>query len=237
MNGATWPSIVHLSRLPRPQPERGPRCRLRQQILPRPRPLPGRGGIAASPAGLLPVARTVEIGRRIAACHPSLPIGYRADWEADVALADGSAAHIRPIRPSDAASLVAFHEGLSPDTVRLRFFSPHPHLRTAEVEHFTHVDYRDRVALVAFIDGALVAVGRYERLPGTSSAEVAFVVADRYQGRGLGTVLLERLAAAGRCCQLDRFVAEVLVGNRRMLEVFRDAGFPEEVTFEKAFYG
>jgi RimJ/RimL family protein N-acetyltransferase len=171
--------------------------------------------------------------RRIAADHPSLPIGYRADWESDVALLDGSTAHIRPIRPSDAESLIAFHEGLSPETVRLRFFSPHPHLQMAEVEHFTQVDYHDRVALVAFSDGALVGVGRYERLPGTSSAEVAFVVADQYQGRGLGTVLLEMLAAAGRSCQLDRFFAEVLAGNHRMLEVFRHTGFPEDVTFDE----
>jgi GNAT superfamily N-acetyltransferase len=62
------------------------------------------------------------------------------------------------------------------------------------------------------------------------------VVADRYQGQGLGTVLLERLAAAGGCCQFYRFVPDVLVGNHRMLDVFRDAGFPEEVTLDDGVF-
>jgi RimJ/RimL family protein N-acetyltransferase len=160
------------------------------------------------------------------------PTGSRTERESAVTLLDGSVVQIRPIRPDDAPSLIAFHDGLSEDTVRLRFFAAHPHLQSAEVERFTRVDNHDRVALVGLIDGALVAVGRYERLPETTSAEVAFVVADEYQGRGLGTVLLERLAAAARSCGLDCFVADVLPENHRMLEVFRNAGFPEKVTYD-----
>jgi RimJ/RimL family protein N-acetyltransferase len=79
----------------------------------------------------------------------------------------------------------------------------------------------------------MVAVGRYERLSGTTSAEVAFVVSDAYQGRGLGTLLLEGLADAGRSCGLDRFVADVLAENHRMLEVFRDAGFLEHHHYDQ----
>src|SRR3954451_9212196 len=93
------------------------------------------------------------------------PSGSRTDWEAAVTLIDGRTAQIRPIRPDDAPSLVAFHEGLSADTVRLRFFAAHPHLQSTEVERFTRVDNHDRVALVGLIGGTLVAVGRYERLP------------------------------------------------------------------------
>jgi GNAT superfamily N-acetyltransferase len=97
----------------------------------------------------------------------------------------------------------------------------------AEIARFTQVNYHDRVALVALIDTTLVAIGCYERLLDTSTAEVAFVVADADPGRGLGTVLLGQLAVAARSCGLDRFVADTLASNRRMLEVFRDAGFPE----------
>jgi GNAT superfamily N-acetyltransferase len=96
------------------------------------------------------------------------------------------------------------------------------------VERFTQVDYRDRLALVAEIDDQLAAVARYDRRPGTDRAEVAFVVADAYQQLGLGTFLLERLAAAARDRGVAVFEAETLVRNELMREVFRHAGFPCE---------
>jgi acetyl coenzyme A synthetase (ADP forming)-like protein len=150
-----------------------------------------------------------------------------AHWAGDVVLVDGGTAHVRPITPADGPGLVAFHERLSPDTVYSRFFSAKPTLSDAEVEHFTHVDYDSRVALVAELGDRLVGVARYDRLPGERTAEVAFVVADEHQGRGIGTVLLEHLAAAARERGINRFVAETLPGNRRMLEVFAAAGYEE----------
>lgn len=155
-----------------------------------------------------------------------------AHWESDVVLTDGGAVHVRPIRPADAAALVDFHGRLSAETVFWRFFSFHPELTEAEVQRFTHLDYQNRVALVAELGDRLVAVGRYERLAGTRDAEVAFVVADEHQGRGLGTVLLEHLASAARERGINRFVADTLPGNRRMLDVFRAAGFDEQTSFE-----
>jgi RimJ/RimL family protein N-acetyltransferase len=157
---------------------------------------------------------------------------YRADWEADVVLLDGATAHLRLISPADGDALAAFHDRLSADTVRLRFFNAHPYLCPAEVADFTGVDGRDRVALVALIDGALVGVGRYDRLAGSTTAEVAFVVADVHQGRGLGTLLLEHLATIARRFGIDRFVAETLPDNHRMLKVFHDAGFAEQAQFQ-----
>jgi GNAT superfamily N-acetyltransferase len=166
------------------------------------------------------------------ASHGPLPSGYRADWETDVVLTEGAIAHLRPIRPDDANALVAFHETLSPDTVRRRFFIAHPHLSPREVAHFTQVDYHDRLALVALIDTTLIAIGRYERQLGTTTAEVAFAVADAYQRRGVGTVLLEQLAAAARSCGLDRFVADTQPDNHHMLDVFHKSGFPERIHFQ-----
>jgi acyl-CoA synthetase (NDP forming)/GNAT superfamily N-acetyltransferase len=147
------------------------------------------------------------------------------ELECDVLSADGAVLHVRPIRPDDGDRLVAFHEGLSPETVYRRFFAPHPHLPAAQVEQFTHVDYLDRLGLVVEHEDRLVAVARYERLPGTGDAEVAFVVADAYQGRGLGTLLLEHLAAAARARGVLGFVASILATNSGMLAVFGDAGF------------
>jgi RimJ/RimL family protein N-acetyltransferase len=133
---------------------------------------------------------------------------------------------VRPITPADGPGLAAFHDALSDRSVYLRFFHPHPHLTPHEVTHFTTVDYRDRLALVAELEGAIVAVGRYDRAPGTDEAEVAFVVADGLQRRGIATALLAALARAGRRLGIGELTAEVLTENAPMLHVFRAAGFP-----------
>jgi acetyl coenzyme A synthetase (ADP forming)-like protein len=152
-------------------------------------------------------------------------------WTADVVLRDGGTAHVRPIEPTDGPALVAFHQRLSPETIHARFFSPKPTLTAAEVERFTHVDHVARVALVAELGDHLVGVARYERMDDAREAEVALVVTDEHQGRGIGTVLLEHLAAAARERGITRFVAETLATNRRMLEVFADAGFEEHTSY------
>jgi hypothetical protein len=100
-----------------------------------------------------------------AASHNGATMTGAAAWEADVALADGGAAHIRPIRPDDGGALAAFHGRLSAETQYLRFFSPKPALTPRDVERFTHVDFDTRVAFVAVLDGAIVAVARYDRGP------------------------------------------------------------------------
>ena len=87
----------------------------------------------------------------------------------DAVLADGGTVHVRPITPGDRERLIAFHGRLSPETVQLRFFTPHPRLSDAEVERFTQVDGTDRAALVATQDDEIVAVVRYDRTPGTGA--------------------------------------------------------------------
>ena len=156
---------------------------------------------------------------------------YPAHWEADVVLADGGTAHLRPITPQDADALQAFHVRQSPESTYLRFFAPMPRLSDADLARFTTVDHVNRVALVATVGDDIVAVGRFDRI-GPHTAEVAFNVSDAHQGRGLGSVLLEHLAAAARENGVHRFVAEVLPQNRRMLGVFRDAGYEVRHDFE-----
>lgn len=155
------------------------------------------------------------------------PPAYPAELEADVVLADGGTARLRPIRPDDAAGLRDLHARLSPETIYRRFFSPRRELSDEEVDHLVRVDYRDRLALVVVLEGTLVAVARYDRVPKSADAEVAFVVEDRHQGRGIGTILLEHLAAAAVWRGIRRFVADALADNRAMLGVFRSAGFEE----------
>ncbi|RSM78399.1 GNAT family N-acetyltransferase [Amycolatopsis sp. WAC 01375] len=153
------------------------------------------------------------------------PYDFPREWEADVLLSDGGTVHLRPVIPSDADGLVAFHGRLSERTRYFRYFGAYPRIPQRDLERFSVVDHHDRVAFVALLGDDIVAVGRYERLEHGPSAEVAFVVDDAHQGRGLGSILLEHLAAAAKECGLRRFVAEVLAENAAMVRVFRDAGY------------
>jgi acyl-CoA synthetase (NDP forming)/GNAT superfamily N-acetyltransferase len=148
---------------------------------------------------------------------------------ADIMLADGSTAHVRQIQPADGDAIVALHSRFSERTRYLRYFSPYPRISPRELEYFVNVDHHDREAFVVELNGVLIAIGRYDRLgAGATEAEVAFVVEDAHQGRGLGSVLLEHLAAAAREEGITRFVAEVLPMNNTMLRVFADAGYSVE---------
>ena len=145
-------------------------------------------------------------------------------------LLDGRTVQVRPIVAADSDALVRFHEGLTVETARLRFFAVHPHLTLAEIDRFIHVDHHDREALVALDGSDIVAVGRYDRLPGTGDAEVAFVVADSWQGYGAGTQLLKRLAVLARADGIKRLVADTLSENYRMRDVFRHSGMVSSST-------
>src|SRR3954463_11717711 len=162
---------------------------------------PGAGTAGAGTAGGAPAgAGAADAGTDGA--PPTGGPGYPRHWEADVVASDGGVVHLRPILPSDADALVALHDRLSARTRYLRYFGPHPYLSPKELERFTVVDHRARVALIALLGDEIIAVGRYEGTPGPDGtgvagpAEIAFVVRDDHQGRGLGSILLEHLAAA-----------------------------------------
>lgn len=164
---------------------------------------------------------------------PDVPAIYPSQWESDVVLSDGGTAHIRPIRPDDIEQLRALHGRLSPQSIYFRFFSPIPRIPEPQLHHLVEVDYRDRFALVAELDGLVVAVVRYDRgQANEDAAEVAFVVEDGQQRRGLATVMLEHLAAVARSNGIERFFAETLPENRAMMDVFRHAGFAVTSVFD-----
>lgn len=144
-----------------------------------------------------------------------------------ITLRDGSEVTLVPMRPQDAERLVRFHAGLSEETVYRRFFSFHPELSPDELHRFTHVDHREREAIVASVGSRIVAVARFDREDRDPTvAEVAFVVADPWQGRGLGSVLFGQLAERARSVGVRRFVADTLRDNGPMLAVFHHAGVP-----------
>jgi acyl-CoA synthetase (NDP forming)/RimJ/RimL family protein N-acetyltransferase len=157
---------------------------------------------------------------------------YPEYWEADVVLRDGGTAHLRPIHPTDADAVQTFHTGQSQDSIYMRFFSFKARLSSKELRRFTEVDYQDRVAFVITIGGEIIGIGRYDRLDDPAEAEVAFNIADAHQGRGIGSILLEHLAAAAQENGIRRFSAEVLPENRKMLMVFSDAGYDVKRHFD-----
>jgi len=156
---------------------------------------------------------------------------YPSHWEADVVLRDGGTAHLRPVRPDDADRLRRFYARLSDETIYFRFFSLVRELSQRDIERFTVVDHHDRVALIATIADEMVGVVRYERLD-ADTAEVAFTIEDAHQGRGIGSVFLEHVAAAARERGISRFVADVLPANNKMLHVFEEAGYVVDHKFD-----
>jgi acetyl coenzyme A synthetase (ADP forming)-like protein len=157
----------------------------------------------------------------------------RAKLEADVALRDGSIAHIRPIRAEDEPHLLAFLLDLSADDRRMRFFSLANDLART-VHDKVDVDYVHSLGLVATVGSPERMVGHALYAPaGDARAEVAFAIAAEYQGRGLATMLLGQLADAAAANGIDTFEAIVLPENRRMLSVLRESGFPVQTRYER----
>ncbi|NKI42820.1 bifunctional acetate--CoA ligase family protein/GNAT family N-acetyltransferase [Streptomyces physcomitrii] len=171
---------------------------------------------------------------------PSDRHDYPAHWEADVVLRDGGTARIRPITTEDADRLTSFYEQVSDESKYYRFFAPYPRLSARDVHRFTHHDYVDRVGLAATVGGEFIATVRYDRIDvngraasaPADGAEVAFLVQDAHQGRGVASALLEHIAAVARERGIRRFVAEVLPANSKMIKVFTDAGYQQERSFE-----
>ncbi|MBT2413688.1 GNAT family N-acetyltransferase [Streptomyces sp. ISL-12] len=165
---------------------------------------------------------------------------YPAHWEADVVLRDGGTARVRPITADDAERLVGFYEQVSDESKYYRFFAPYPRLSAKDVHRFTHHDFVDRVGLAALVGGEFIATVRYDRIgaDGTPAhgsadeAEVAFLVQDAHQGRGVASALLEHIAAVARERGIRRFAAEVLPANTKMIKVFTDAGYTQKRSFE-----
>jgi len=156
---------------------------------------------------------------------------YPAHLETDLVLRDGTTVHVRPARPEDQPRVVEFLRSLSEESRLYRFFAALGDAALAEeARRMCDVDYEGRMALVATAgpEERVVAHGMYAlRAPGR--AEVAVVVADPYQGRGLGTLLLGQLAEIAAAKGIEVFEAEVLPENHRMVRVLRDLGFPAEV--------
>jgi acetyl coenzyme A synthetase (ADP forming)-like protein len=142
----------------------------------------------------------------------------------DVVLRDGSTMRLRPPVDADAEGLLAFFRRLSDRSLYLRFHG-HPAVDEHLVQPTLEPDWVERGSLIGTSDEQIVAVANYVRLRDARTAEVAFAVADEFQGRGIATRLLERLAERAARVGVEEFLAEVMFDNASMLRVFAEAGF------------
>ncbi len=131
---------------------------------------------------------------------------------------------LRPPAAADERALIAFFAALSEESLYLRFHG-RPSVDARLVQPVVDPDWLERGALIGTHAGRVVALANYVRLRDRRLAEVAFAVADDFQGRGIGTRLLEQLAEEAADYGIEEFVAEVMEGNSAMLRVFTDAGF------------
>jgi RimJ/RimL family protein N-acetyltransferase len=161
---------------------------------------------------------------------------YPTEEVQNVALNDGAQVLIRPIRPDDAHLLQEGFTRLSPQTIYLRFFQDYKELGDQQAQRFARVDYRRQMALVGEVqeNGAprLVASARYTIVDPVEAglAEMAIVVADDYQGRGLGTLIMARLIHYARQHSVQAFLGIIHVSNKRILKFISKSGLPSERT-------
>jgi acetyltransferase len=153
--------------------------------------------------------------------------GHDTTGAEPLALRDGTRMLIRRIQADDAPRLGRLAERLSPEALRLRFFTARKRFTPAQLEQLATVDFERNAAFVAVCpdDDEIRAVGRMVGLAGRS-AEIAFVVEDAFQEQGIATELLHHLAAFARSKGLEEFVAVVLAENQDMLDVFSHSGYP-----------
>ena len=193
--------------------------------------------LLASPDGLIALdARVVVHGAAMtlesipkSAIRP-YPTRYMSKWT----MKDGTEVVIRPIRPEDEPAMVKFHQTLSERTVYLRYF----HLMNLEqrtqhdrLTRICFIDYDREMALVAERrkpetgESEILGVGRLMKIHGTKEAEVATVVSDQWQGRGIGKELLARLLIVGGDEKLTKLTADILPDNRDVMRICEKLGF------------
>ena len=153
---------------------------------------------------------------------------YPAQYVSTFTLSDATPIIIRPIRPEDEPQMVRFHQSLSEQSVHFRYFgSLNVESRTAH-ERLVRTcfnDYDREIALVAECDKEIIGVARLIKGHGTNEAEFAILIADAWQGMGMGTELLKLLVKIGRAEKLQRITGRILAANTAMLEVSRNIGF------------
>ncbi|HET6428424.1 MAG TPA: GNAT family N-acetyltransferase [Phycisphaerae bacterium] len=167
-------------------------------------------------------------------------VEYPEELERYDTLRDGTQIFFRPIKPTDEPALSRMLYSLSAESVRTRYFTRTMNFPHRDVQKLTNIDYRNDVAIIGVVPEPsgdhIVAIAQYYLDPKTLSAEVAFIVQDEWQQRGMGTFLMDYLAQIARQRGIRSFRAKVLPANRAMLSVFHNSGFPAQTKFDGDVY-
>ena len=167
-------------------------------------------------------------------------VAYPAELEKYQTLHDGTEIFFRPVKPTDEPALAQMLYSLSAESVRNRYMTSNMSFPHEHVQRLTNIDYRQDVSIVGVVpDPAgdqIVAFAQYFLEPDTASAEVAFLVQDEWQQKGMGTLLLEYLTQVARQRGVRQFHAQVLPGNKPMLAVFHNSGYNVNTYFDGQVY-
>ena len=167
-------------------------------------------------------------------------IRYPEELEAHKTLNDGTEIFFRPVKPTDEGALSEMLYSLSPQSIRTRYMMQTKTFPHKDVQQITNIDYQQNLAIVATVPGVsgeeVVGIAQYFLDPKTSSAEVAFIVQDEWQQKGMGTVLLDYLTEIAKQRDVKSFFAKVLPTNKAMLTVFYNSGYKVNTEFDGDVY-
>jgi len=167
-------------------------------------------------------------------------INYPADLERHDTLKDGTEIFFRPVKPTDEEALSEMLYSLSEESVHTRYFMYTKQFPHSSVQRLTNIDYQNDLAIVGVVPSPagedVVAIAQYFLDPKTQVAEVAFIVQDDWQRRGMGTFLMNYLVEIARRRKVERFTASVLPVNKPMLAVFENSGLPIQTDFDGDSY-
>jgi acyl-CoA hydrolase/RimJ/RimL family protein N-acetyltransferase len=165
---------------------------------------------------------------------------YPQELEHYDTLRDGTEIFFRPIKPTDEPSLAEMLYSLSEESLRTRYMTRTKAFPHRDVQQLTNIDYKNDMAIVGVVPGVsgdeIVSVGQYFLDPKTQAAEVAFVVQDEWQQKGMGTYLLDYVTRIARQRGVKRFYAKVLPNNKAMLAIFQNCGYKVNTEFDGEVY-
>ena len=165
---------------------------------------------------------------------------YPEELERYDTLRDGTEIFFRPVKPTDEAALSEMLYSLSEQSVRTRYFTHTMRFPHKDVQQITNIDYQQDLSIVGTVPGAsgedVVAIAQYFLDPKTQAAEVAFIVQDEWQQKGMGTFLLDYITQIAKKRDVRRFYAKVLPANKAMLAIFHNSGYKVNTEFDGSAY-
>jgi len=167
-------------------------------------------------------------------------VRYPTELERYETLEDGTQIFFRPIKPSDEHTLSDMLYSLSTKSIRRRYFTRTKTFPHRDVQQLTNIDYEHEIAIVGVVPGVsgekIVAIAQYFLDPESMAAEVALIVLDEWQQKGMGTFLLEYITQIARRRGVRRFYAKILPDNRAMLNIFQNCGYNINIEFDGEVY-